>query len=60
MRGGQRVDILHALHILWRVNTRLCVTWQKERTAKRVRIGEAREGVEGEVQGARGSPGIWS
>lgn len=58
--GGQRVDILHALHILWRVNTRPCVTWQKERTAKRVRIGEGREGVEGEVEGARGSPGIWS
>lgn len=35
-KGGQRVDILHALHILWRVNTRPCVTWQKERTAKRV------------------------
>lgn len=49
-KGGQRVDILHALHILWRVNTRPCVTWQKERTAKRVHIGEGRVGG---VEGAR-------
>lgn len=61
-KGGQRVDILHALHILWRVNTRPCVTWQKERTAKRVHIGEGRrEWEKGEEwRRGKGSPGKWS
>lgn len=46
-----RVDILHALHILWRVNTRPCVIWQKGAHRKKG------YGMGGQAEGELGQPG---
>lgn len=45
------VDILHALHILWRVNTRPCVIWQKGAHRKK---GYS---MGGQAKGEQGQPG---
>lgn len=49
--GCYRVDILHALHILWRVNTRPCVIWQKGAHRKKG------YGMGGQAEGEQGQPG---